>query len=782
MIETISGIPTIASFALLLMIAGGAFVMAIKMRFGQLMLGKRPEMRWNEFPDRIKNVFIYVVAQKRLPRNGYLYSGILHMFIFGAFMVLSVDTVNFVTDGILQTLGAFGLIEHTSTFHLPFSGAHDLGGAYQALADTFRFLCIVGLVMAFINRTVIKPERLPLTRDAMYTIFFILGLMVFEVAQQGFSIAHSGAQDVGHIWFSSIFASAVAGVDPATQAVGYKVAWWCHLVTLLAFTNYVPWSKHSHVFAAPLNIFFMSLEAKGAIRKMDLGLTDENSTTEEFVVPEGEGDLEFTLKNPAEDGGVTLYLGTKKFRKFKFNADNNSVVIPDAKRPEAGVTLKAEYEPPSPEYFGARNLEDLSWKQLFDGLSCTECGRCTDNCPASRSDKPLKPMDIIVDIKHHMEDRFNRRGEELDLDGDESLLLPGGVIDPDVLWSCTTCRACMEVCPVGNEHIPDIIDMRRYLTMSLGEVGHGSQKALKAMESRANPWGMPTRERAEWAKDVPEAKLWDPEQPSEYLYWVGCAGAYDDRAKKVTKSVTRLMAKAGVDFAILGNEEKCTGDSARRLGDEYLFQNMAMENVENLNANGVKKIVTHCPHCLNTLKNEYSQFGGDYEVIHHSELLSKLMSEGKLVPKADKEEKEKVVYHDSCYLGRYNEIYDPQRDIIDALPDVERVETKRNKQIGLCCGAGGGQMWMEMNIGQRMNNVRTDELLETEPKVIAVACNFCMTMLDDGVKSKDKADEVKVLDLAELLAQRVLDDEPESVSADTSSSPEAAGDVAESPS
>ena len=291
-------------------------------------------------------------------------------------------------------------------------------------------------------------------------------------------------------------------------------------------------------------------------------------------------------------------------------------------------------------------------------------------------------MDIIVDIKHHMEDRFKRRGEQLDLEGDESLLLPGGVIDPDVLWSCTTCRACMEVCPVGNEHIPDIIDMRRYLTMSLGEVGHGSQKALKAMESRANPWGMPTRERAAWAADVPEAKLWDPEQPSEYLYWVGCAGS-DDCAKKVTKSVTKLMAKAGVDFAILENDEKCTGDSARRLGDEYLFQNMAMENVENLNANGVKKIVTHCPHCLNTLKNEYAQFGGNYEVIHHSELLSKLVSEGKLVPKAQKEQSEKVVYHDSCYLGRFNEIYDPQRDIIDALPDVERVETKRNKQIGL---------------------------------------------------------------------------------------------------
>ena len=220
------------------------------------------------------------------------------------------------------------------------------------------------------------------------------------------------------------------------------------------------------------------------------------------------------------------------------------------------------------------------------------------------------------------------------------------------------------------------------------------------------------------------------------------------------------MHKAGVDFAILGNDEKCTGDSARRLGDEYLFQNIAEENVGILNESGVKKIVTHCPHCLNTLKNEYSQFGGDYEVVHHSELLSQLVSEGKLVPKADSGTKERVVYHDSCYLGRYNDIYDPQRDIIDALPDVERVETERNKQIGLCCGAGGGQMWMEMDIGERMNNIRTEELLQTQPKVIAVACNFCMTMVDDGVKGKGQQEDVKVLDLAELLAERVLDDEP----------------------
>jgi Fe-S oxidoreductase len=274
------------------------------------------------------------------------------------------------------------------------------------------------------------------------------------------------------------------------------------------------------------------------------------------------------------------------------------------------------------------------------------------------------------------------------------------------------------------------------------------------MERKGNPWGMTKNDRMKWTEgldvQVPE---WDAEKPADLLYWVGCAGSSDLRAQKVTRSVTRLMTKAGVNFAVLGKRESCTGDSARRLGDEYLFSTMAEKNVETLNSEGVKKIVTHCPHCLNALKNDYRAFGGDYEVIHHTELLSQLMREGKLKAEAAGDKK-RVVYHDSCYLGRYNDIYDPQRDILDALPDVERVETERHREKGLCCGAGGGQMWMEMDLGERINYVRTDELLKTQPQVIAVACNFCMTMVDDGVKGRDKGDSVEVLDLAELLDLR----------------------------
>jgi len=292
------------------------------------------------------------------------------------------------------------------------------------------------------------------------------------------------------------------------------------------------------------------------------------------------------------------------------------------------------------------------------------------------------------------------------------------------------------------------------MTMSEGAAGHGSSKALKAMERKKNPWGVAKTKRLEWTEGLEvEIPVWDKKDPSEYLYWVGCAGATDLRAQKVTQSVARLMKKANVDFSVLGKKEACTGDSARRLGDEYLFQTMAEGNVDTLNKQGVKKIVTHCPHCYNTLKNEYTQFGGDYDVIHHTELLSKLVKEGRLKPEATGEQK-RVVYHDSCYLGRYNDIYDPQRDILGAMPDVELVEADRNKQKGLCCGAGGGQMWMEMDVGERVNYIRTDELLSKKPEVIAVACNFCMTMVDDGVKGRDKADDVEVLDLAELLDRR----------------------------
>lgn len=684
----VSSLLGVVAFLLCLAVAGLAFVHAIRLRFSQVTLGKRPEVRWDNLPLRLKNFGYYVLAQGRMMKNGYLYSGLLHIFIFGAFMVLAVDTINFTTDGLIKSVGLIFGAQPEGLFHLPGSTTY-----YQGLADTFRFLCIVGLGMAFVNRLIIKPKRLPLTRDAFITLFFILGLMVFEVMQQGFYLAMHPAELEAkpYIWFSGLFARLVSGLEQDTLILGYRIAWWAHLINLLSFSNYVPFSKHSHVFAAPLNIFFMDIQPRGRIRSMDLNV---------------EGD--------------------------------------DA-----------------PEYFGMRNLEDLSWKQIYDGLACTECGRCNDNCPAHHSDKPLHPMEIITGLRDHAAARIEamKGDEKIDLEDPAWMLTSTegkALFHPDVLWSCTTCRACMEVCPVGNEHIPDIIDMRRYLTMGEGKVGHGGEKALRKMDSRGNPWGMSRKDREKWAAGL-DVKIWDKENPSEYLYWVGCAGAYDSRAQKVTQSMVRLMRKAGVDFAILGRKENCTGDSARRLGDEYLFQQLAEKNITLLNEQGVKKIMTHCPHCFNTFKNEYPEFGGHYEVVHHSVMLAELIAQGKLTPGDDPEgiTGQTVVYHDSCYLGRFNDIYDPQRELIDALPGIKRVEPERTRKTAMCCGAGGGQMWMELDIGTRMNYVRTDQLLETKPDVIAVACNFCMLMIDDGVKARGRDEEVQVVDIAEMLDRRI---------------------------
>ncbi len=676
----------VAAFTLILIVGILLFFLAIYLRFKQITQAKRPDVRWDQLGKRLSNVFTFVLGQKRLPANGYTYSGVLHIMIFGAFVVLSVDTVAFILDAKWEMFQVM--------FGTPAGEPFQLPGAYEFLADSFRFLCMVGLGMALVNRTIIKPPRLPLTRDAMYTLLFIFGLMLFEVLQMAFhlalhpeELAHSG-----HIWFSSLFGHAFSGMSNESLILGYQASWWAHLINLLAFTNYVPWSKHSHVFAAPLNIFFMSLEPHGAIRQMDFGDDEEMEEEEEL----------------------------------------------------------------EEEIFGARNLEDLSWKQALDGLSCTECGRCTDNCPAARSDKPLKPMEIITGIKHHMVDRFKLKDETLNLAEDERAQLIPTTFEPDVLWSCTTCAACMEVCPVGNEHIPAIIDMRRYLSMTLGEVGHGAGNALKKIDRRANPWGMSKRDREVWLKDLEfEVPVLKKGVEAEYLLWVGCAGAFDDHGKKVSRAMARLLHKAGVDFAVLGKNEKCTGDSARRLGDEYLFQQMAEDNIKMFKKMKVQKIIATCPHCFNTLGNEYPQFGGNYEVIHHTDFLAQLLKEGKLKVKAQGDERSRVVYHDSCYLGRYNDRYDAQRNLLDAMPDVDRVESERNRQLGLCCGAGGGHMWMEMNLGERINYQRTDELMKTKADTIAVACNFCRTMIDDGVKARSKEEEVKVMDLAELLDIRV---------------------------
>lgn len=403
------------------------------------------------------------------------------------------------------------------------------------------------------------------------------------------------------------------------------------------------------------------------------------------------------------------------------------------------------------ETFGVLEPRELTWRQIMDGFTCTECGRCTVNCPAHNSGKPLSPKMLICDMRDYIKEHEDEiLADKNTVDSGQSLI---DRIQREVIWSCTTCRSCEENCPVMITHTDKIIDFRRRLVLMDGDYNPEIGTTLKNLENKSNPWGLATGERGVWVADLGVPMLADKRQ-SEWLYFMGCFAAYDDRNKKVATAFIKLMQKAGVDFAVLGPEEACCGDPARRLGNEYLYQVQAQQNIETFKQYGVKKIVTACPHCMNTIMNEYPQFGGEFEVYHHTQLLLGLLRDGKLeLPRG--EERLRVVFHDSCYLGRYNRIYDEPRLLLDALPGMERSEVARSRENGFCCGAGGGLMFREEHIGERMNQVRIKQLNEVRPELIASACPYCLIMMRDGVNELDLSDKLKTADVAELLAKRI---------------------------
>ncbi|MFE0084792.1 (Fe-S)-binding protein [[Kitasatospora] papulosa] len=485
---------------------------------------------------------------------------------------------------------------------------------------------------------------------------------------------------------------------------------------------------------------------------------------------------------------------------FKRNADG--AVSLGALLPMTSGGKEIDWEDPGEDdTFGVSQVEQFSWKGILDFSTCTECGRCQSQCPAWNTGKPLSPKLLIMSLRDHAHAKapYLLAGGGKDMEGNEKATeeqlkdVPAaalaeaerpligtaeenGVIDPDVLWSCTTCGACVEQCPVDIEHIDHIVDMRRYQVMIESAFPSEAGTMLKNLEKKGNPWGLAKKQRVEWTKEVDfEVPIVgkDVEDLSEvdYLYWVGCAGALEDRAKKTTKAFAELLHIAGVKFAIMGGDEKCTGDSARRLGNEPLFQQLGQENVAMLNmafgeddeddstkkAKATKKIVATCPHCFNTIANEYPQLGGEYEVIHHTQLLQHLVDEGKLVPVTPVEGL--ITYHDPCYLGRHNKIYTPPREIIAKVPGLRNEEMHRHKERGFCCGAGGARMWMEERIGKRINNERVDEALSLNPDIVSTACPFCLVMLTDSVNGKKndgKAKEsVQVVDVSQLLLESV---------------------------
>jgi Fe-S oxidoreductase len=396
--------------------------------------------------------------------------------------------------------------------------------------------------------------------------------------------------------------------------------------------------------------------------------------------------------------------------------------------------------------FGAGKVTDFTWKQLLDGYACNECARCQANCPAYVTDKPLSPKKIVLDVKaSHFErgDALLKKGQEAE---DGPPLVGGSGVQEDELWSCTACGACMEQCPVFIEQLPKIVDMRRNLVMVESKFPAELNAFFRNLETNGNPWPIPASQRADWAAGLDVPLLRD-KPDVEYLFWVGCAGAFNDRTRKVSVAMVRLMREAGVSFAILGIEERCTGDAARRLGHEYLFQELANQNIETLNRYGVKRIVTFCPHCYNALKNDYPQLGGRYEVVHHSRLLAELLREGKL--RLNKQAT-RAVFHDPCYLGRMNNLYSEPREVLDAA--AERLEMRRSRSTSFCCGAGGGRMWMEEKLGRRINHERMREALGLKPQAVAVSCPFCNQMLGDAVNDLGAGDDVQVLDIAEIAA------------------------------
>ena len=598
----------------------------------------------------------------------------MHAFIFWGFLVL--------LSSILEAIGE-GLF---SGFTFRFIGVF-----YQPLQfcqELFAGLVIVGVFIALYRRYILRPKRLQVDMhsqiDATAILLTILLIMISLLGQNAVRVQVDMNQG-GH-FFSSALAPIMTSSNPSTNNLLFEIYWWVHIVLVLGFLNYLPYSKHAHILTSIPNVFLSSLKPNGALKPIDL-----------------------------EAEGV--------------------------------------------EKFGATDVEDLTWKQLLDGFTCTECGRCTASCPANITGKKLSPKKIMTDIRHRVVEKgpllLNRdkvvKVKEWGGDPLENTLLHH-YLTAEELFACTTCMACIQECPVNNEHIPAIVDLRRSLVLMESNFPPEVQVVFKNLETNFSPWAFPASSRADWAEGMNIPQM-SQAKNAEILFWVGCAGAFDARYTKVTQAFAKLMQKAGIKFAILGTEEKCTGDSARRIGNEYLAQMLMKENITTLNGYNVKKIVTTCPHCFNTLKNEYPQFGGNYEVVHHADFLLNLIHEDKL--KITNEEAAKVTFHDSCYLGRYNDIYDQPREILKAIRGVNTAEMKRSKSKGFCCGAGGGRMWMEETEGKRVNVERIEEALALKPDVIGTACPFCLTMLEDGVKDKEATEIVKVKDLAEILLDAV---------------------------
>lgn len=687
-----------------------------------LWLSGRPDNnRFSHYLLRVRSMFRDVLAQVQTNRDPDARN--FHSLIFWGFAALLFATTM--------------VFLHQDLGWRVYEGRYYL--AVTMVADVFGLLLMLGIALAYHRRYIRRPDRLH-TRASDDTM---LGLL-FLLCLQGFLLEAARIYVTNDPWAAyspvgAAFAVIFTGMSPAMVKTFHMFLWWFHAVTVFLFLGLIPYSKFFHIVSSSANLFFKNFSRpKGALSHP--------------------GDIEALLEASMED------------------------------------EEEAEFR------IGASTFEDLTWKQRLDLDACTSCGRCQDVCPAYNSGKVLSPKWLILDSREHMHKLHLKSGQEPERSWaartlnsvDRSLLgwflnessneedkrradnpmvqnearknigesvddeIAGTVLDEDVFWACTTCRACMEVCPVGIEHVDYIVDVRRSMALMQGNLPSEAQPALRAIETRGNPFG-PSEDRMNWADGL-ELPILKKGDEVDVLYWVGCVSAFDKRKQNIARAMVKILNAAGVNWGMLGERECCTGDPARRLGEENLFQTQAKTNIATLSEVKFNRMVANCPHCFNTFKNEYPQVGdfsagNDIEVVHHTHFIGDLVRQGKLTLSSALNSE--ITFHDPCYLGRYNDTYDEPRDVLVQLGASRLHEMESTREKAMCCGAGGGHFWFDMKVGERVNSLRVDQAAETGANRIATGCPFCMQMLEDGIKLTDRESELDVRDIAELVAEAI---------------------------
>jgi Fe-S oxidoreductase len=685
-------------FLIILIAAIALFTRNVKRIRRNILLGRDIKIEGNK-STRWQNVFRVALGQSKMVKRPI--AGFLHVIVYVGFVIINIEVLEILIDGIFGTHRILAKI-------IPDWSYNFLIGGFEILAIGVWIACVIFLI----RRNIVKVPRVsdinelkgfPF-RDAniilMTEVFLMTAFLTMNTCDgilQSRNYTHYFT--AGAFPISSFLRPMLSQLSSANLEIIERTAWWAHILGILAFLNYLVISKHFHIILSFPNVYYSK------------------------IIPQAEFN---TLEN------IT--------REVKLMLD------PNANVPEAIPGQK----------FGAKDIFDLNWLQLMNAYSCTECGRCTSVCPANQTGKKLSPRKIMMDTR----DRLEEIGRNMDQHGkdfrDEKSLLHDYISQEEIM-ACTTCNACVQECPVNIDPLSIIVDLRRFLVMEESKMSNEWTSMNSNIETNGAPWKFAAHDRMNWAEGLEIPTMADVQakgEEAEILFWVGCAGSFDDRYKSVTRSFAKILKEANVKFAVLGMEETCNGDPAKRSGNEFLAEMQAMTNIQTLATYGVKKIVTACPHCFNILKNEYPALGGNYEVIHHSAFLSQLLAEGKIKIEEENPLKGKsITYHDSCYIGRGNGIYEAPRNVIESFK-ADLKEMKKCRANGMCCGAGGAQVFQEEMPGnKRVNVARTEQALETKAEIIASACPFCMTMFEDGIKNKNAEEKIKVKDIAELIAE-----------------------------